>query len=201
MTQLAVDGAASSPGRPAAGPAMTGRAPRPPNLGLGLQAGGNALAAAMVTPHKDLITSSPYPHLAHYVATLLQSVHQPSPPRQHPLSVSSSGESDEDTPPGGRSRDENGKENEVADHANVDVKSDSGASAMTSTSTSTSASGDTRVSGADRDRDKEVDKAALVQTIVNLLDNEEEEKVKDILKPYLGELANVSLLSKSTFAL
>ena len=197
MTQLAVDPSSGST-TPNASAASGGRAPRPPNLGLGLHPGTSTMLS---TPHKELITSSPHPHLAHYVATLLASVHQPSPPRQHPLSVSSSGESDEDTPPGGRSRDEaaengsgngNGNGDDAASATgNADAKSDSGASAVTSVSTAaSSSSGDRKVSGAEKH--KEVDKAALVRQIVELLDNEEEEKVKDVLKPLLGDLANVS---------
>jgi hypothetical protein len=149
---------------------------------LGLQPGSTFGAT-----HNDIITSSPFPHLAHYITTLLASVHQPSPPRQHPLSVSSSGESDEDTPPGGRSRDEEQTSNGNG-HAGADTKSDSGVSAVTSTSTS-STTGDRKVSGTEKSKD--VDKAGLVRQIVELLDNEEEEKIKDVLKPLLGELANV----------
>ena len=40
-----------------------------------------------------------------------------------------------------------------------------------------------------------VDKEGLVRRIVVLLDNEQEEEVKDILKPHMGDLAKVSLLS------
>lgn len=37
-----------------------------------------------------------------------------------------------------------------------------------------------------------VDRDALVKQIVDLLDNEEEEQVKDLLKPFMGELGKVS---------
>jgi hypothetical protein len=36
------------------------------------------------------------------------------------------------------------------------------------------------------------DKERLVRQIVQLLDKEEEEQVKDVLRPYLGDLAKVS---------
>ena len=39
-----------------------------------------------------------------------------------------------------------------------------------------------------------VDRDSLVKQIVDLLDNEEEEQVKDLLKPYLGDMGKVSFL-------
>lgn len=123
-------------------------------LGLGLP--------ELATPSKPMTILSTYPHLGHYVHNLIATSHSTSPPRvpsggqqqqphQHPLSVSSSGESDDedsDKPKG-----EDGKKHDAKDA---------------------------------------VDRDALVKKIVDLLDNEEEEQVKDLLKPYMGDLAKVS---------
>jgi hypothetical protein len=119
-------------------------------LGLGLP--------DLATPSKPMTILSEYPHLAHYVYNLLASAHiGTSPPKtqgaQHPLSVSSSGESDdEDGGSDGKDQGEAGKKQEGVDQSEKDT---------------------------------------VVKRIVELLDNEEEEEVKDVLKPYMGELAKV----------
>lgn len=110
---------------------------------------------------------STHPHLAYYVFNLL-STYIASPPRAapvHPLSVSSSGESD------GSDEDEAGDTNgkEVPPEHQTPKKG--------------------RFSGTAGP--PPIDKEALVRQIVDLLDNEEEEQVKDVLKPYMGELAKV----------
>ena len=122
-----------------------------------------------------LPTSSPpvlvkYPHLGHYIFNLLSTANT-SPPRApaHPLSVSSSGESDgsgsdEDATPLGQSQDSGlGSELKTPKKPR---KSDGSVSAA--------------------------DKEGLVRKIVELLDSDEEEQVKDILRPYMGELAKVN---------
>lgn len=121
-------------------------------LGLGLP--------DLATPAKPMTILTEYPHLAHYVYNLLASAHiGTSPPKgpagsQHPLSVSSSGESDDEDGEGGsKGQGEAGKKQEGVDQAEKDT---------------------------------------VVKRIVELLDNEEEEEVKDVLKPYMGELAKVS---------
>ena len=123
-------------------------------LGLGLP--------DLATPSKPMTILNTYPHLGHYIHTIIASA-QVSPPRgpsgtgpgphqqQHPLSVSSSGESD-------------------------DEDSDKGKEAVKK-----------------QDARNAVDRDALVKQIVDLLDNEEEEQVKDLLRPYLGDLGKVSL--------
>jgi hypothetical protein len=103
-----------------------------------------------------------YPHLGHYVYGLIANAHN-SPPRtnglgangsglQHPLSVSSSGESD----------DEDGDDE---DQAKKDLKTKK------------------QEAGDQGDRD------FVVKRIVELLDNDEEEEIKELLKPYMGDLA------------
>lgn len=128
-------------------------------LGLGLP--------DLATPSKPMTILNTYPHLGHYIHTIIASA-QVSPPRgpsgtgagtgtgtgaqqQHPLSVSSSGESDD----------------EDSDKGKEEVKK--------------------------QDARNAVDRDALVKQIVDLLDNEEEEQVKDLLKPFMGELGKVSL--------
>jgi hypothetical protein len=127
-------------------------------LGLGLP--------ELATPAKPMTILTEYPHLGHYVYGLIANSHN-SPPRtnglgingsglQHPLSVSSSGESDDED---GEDDDAGGKE--------IKKKQD----------------GD------------QVDRDFVVKRIVELLDNEEEEEIKELLKPYMGDLAKVSRLT------
>lgn len=133
-------------------------------LGLGLASGS--------TSQQPVITQ--YPHLAHYVFSLLANILH-SPPRAangvtsgapaHPLSVSSSGESD------GSDEDKPGSVPSSLDtEQKTPKKSRNGAE---------SGSGG-------------LDKESLVRTIVRYLDNEEEEQVKELLKPHMGDLAKVS---------
>lgn len=124
-------------------------------LGLGLP--------DLATPSKPMTILNTYPHLGHYIHTIIASA-QVSPPRgvsgtgpgaqqqQHPLSVSSSGESDDEDSDKGK---DEGKKQDVRNA---------------------------------------VDRDSLVKQIVDLLDNEEEEQVKDLLKPYLGDMGKVSFL-------
>lgn len=105
-----------------------------------------------------------YPHLGHYVYGLIANAHN-SPPRtnglgingsglQHPLSVSSSGESD----------DEDGDDDDEQAKKDLKKKQDAG---------------------------EQGDRDFVVKRIVELLDNEEEEEIKELLKPYMGDLAKV----------
>jgi hypothetical protein len=115
------------------------------------------------TPNNPSVLTT-YPHLGHYIYNLLQSLNS-SPPRNtlsgshHPLSVSSSGESD-------------GERSEEEVELNGGSKQKSSKSAKPTSS-----------EGGDKDE--------LVRDIVGLLDNEEEEEVKERLKPYMGALAKV----------
>ena len=109
-----------------------------------------------------------HPHLAYYVFGLLSN-YLASPPRAapvHPLSVSSSGESDGSDEDG---QDESGAKDVQTEHQTPKKGRLSGGGDASS-----------------------IDKEALVRQIVELLDNEEEEQVKDVLKPYMGDLAKVS---------
>lgn len=111
-----------------------------------------------------------YPHLAHYIFNLL-ATSLASPPRAapaHPLSVSSSGESDgSDEDAGPSSADDQALEHQTPRKKTTVPASTSGA-----------------VGSADKER--------LVRQIVQLLDKEEEEEIKEVLRPYLGDLAKVS---------
>lgn len=157
------------------------RSPSPkrhPNiLGLGLPDVGNTTDRSTSSTSTTSTTSVllDHPHLGHYIFNLLATT-APSPPRangsslavsssssQHPLSVSSSGESDEEdtSPPSG--------EGNVVDRTPQKSRP--------------------RIS--DRAGISQTEKEDLVRQIVELLDEEEEEQVKDVLKPYLGDLAKV----------
>lgn len=142
-------------------------------LGLGLPESHSTPQTQSSAPSTASVLGS-HPHLGHYIFNLLATASS-SPPRgngsalgsgQHPLSVSSSGESDDEDDSGQR-----------VDGDAVDRTPQKNRSATTN-----------RFSVAIGDKED------LVQRIVDLLDNEEEEKVKELLKPYLGELAKVSQL-------
>lgn len=147
-------------------------------LGLGLPVGGadgsgGGGPASSAAGMSSVITS--YPHLAHYVFNLL-ATSVASPPRAapvHPLSVSSSGESD------GSDED-----------AGPSDESEPGLEHQTPRKKVTAPAASAGVGHADRDR--------LVRQIVQLLDQEEEEQVKEVLRPYLGDLAKVSSSSLRT---
>lgn len=136
-------------------------------LGLGLP--------ELATPSKPMTILSSYPHLGHYVHNLVaqaSAAQASSPPKsgtgpghQHPLSVSSSGESDDE--------DSDGKEQ--------NKKGQDGQAQSTE--------------GEKQDNNDQLDRDALVKKIVDLLDNEEEEEVKALLKPYMGDLAKVRFCS------
>ncbi|KAL7421040.1 hypothetical protein Q5752_003924 [Cryptotrichosporon argae] len=144
---------------PATTPASTSpelRSPSPKKhgslLGLGsVGAPGAALLAAAAAqgpgssqaPARSVTET--HPHVAHYVLSLLQTSHS-SPPRHHPLSVSSSGESDDEE------RGEDG----------------AGLSAA--------------------------EKEVLVRQVIEMLDNEQEEEVKELLKAHMGELGSDEIL-------
>lgn len=137
--------------------------PKKPNgqsnfLGLGLPSAATSLPVVVE-----------YPHLAHYVFSLL-STSQTSPPSgapAHPLSVSSSGESD------GSGSDEEATQGQESRWAEQQTPKKSRKQ-------------DGEVNGSTG-----VDKEGLVRSIVECLDNEEEEQVKDLLRPFMGDLAKV----------
>jgi hypothetical protein len=124
----------------------------------------NVLGLGLPPPTVTTSVLGTYPHLGHYIYNLLQSVAS-SPPRgavglgTHPLSVSSSEESDgSDEELGG------GGQKTPKKRITEDGKSGPG------------------------------DREGLVRDIVELLDNEEEEQVKERLRPYMGDLAKVSCI-------
>jgi hypothetical protein len=119
-----------------------------------------------------------YPHLGHYIFQLLASV-QPSPPRanQHPLSVSSSGESD------GSDEDANENGAQATPNGSETAHDGGGGGTVQATPLSKLSQGTTG---------KGFDREAMVRRIVELLDNEEEEMVKDILRPHMGNLGQAS---------
>lgn len=96
------------------------------------------------------------------------------------MSVSSSSESDDDASPP-TSRDERAN-SAPALSKDGDGEGDAVGLAPPAASTPTSR----------RSSKAELDKDALVRRVVELLDEEMEEEVKEVLKPYMGELAKVS---------
>ena len=134
---------------------------------------------AGVTPTNSSVLGT-YPHLAHYIFNLLSSV-APSPPRSshagnhHPLSISSSGESDEED-------ETNGKDTGDEDH--TAVLGEAGHEQKTPRKSNGDASGP--------------DKEALVMQIVERLDNDEEDEVKELLKVHMGDLGKVSCPGRSS---
>ncbi|WVQ63721.1 uncharacterized protein L199_001874 [Kwoniella botswanensis] len=170
--------------------ALRSPSPRKPSninfLGLGVPSqtssgttGSSASPAPAPTPS---LTVTTYPHLAHYIFGLLQNVNiSPTKPAtssatgQHPLSVSSSGESDEDDSPSPPLITSTSSTDDINPTLQTPKKQ--------TTSRSETVGG---ISGAERD--------GLVKKIVELLDNEDEEKVKDVLKPFMGDLAKDEIL-------
>ncbi|ORY24204.1 hypothetical protein BCR39DRAFT_590677 [Naematelia encephala] len=119
-----------------------------------------------------------HPHLGHYIFNLLNSL-QSSPPRpgnQHPLSVSSSGGSegsdDEPSGLGTGEESETGEDNEQKTPKKKRIVS----------------------SGSHRSGVNGMDKDDIVRKVVDLLDKEEEDAVKETLKPFMGDLGKDDIL-------
>ncbi|KIR63819.1 hypothetical protein I314_03225 [Cryptococcus bacillisporus CA1873] len=138
------------------------------------------------TPQTTLTT---HPHLAHYIHSLLNNVHFP-PPRsalsQHPLSVYSSGGS-------------NDSDSDDEHHGNVSNVSQSGSEAASTSGASgvTKSSQEGGLAKSDDGSSRKAttaEKEELVKKIVELLDNDQEEEIKGTLKPYMGELGKDDLL-------
>ena len=121
---------------------------------------------AASTPTRPASVLVSYPHLGHYVLNLLASIQTSPTPggAQHPLSVSSSG-SDDDS----EFDDERGESEQKTPQRK-------------------------RKNGKNGVAKDDVDRETLVRKIVELLDNEEEEEVKELLKPHMGDLAKVKSL-------
>nr|XP_019010004.1 uncharacterized protein I206_05566 [Kwoniella pini CBS 10737]OCF48785.1 hypothetical protein I206_05566 [Kwoniella pini CBS 10737] len=162
-------------------------------LGLGVSEQSSSLPNTVLTPPilvpTPSLTVTTYPHLANYIFGLLQNVNI-SPTKQsssststgqHPLSVSSSGESDDESPSPPLTTPTSTSTSSFDNNDNTDTMTLQTPRKQNQTSTVGSV-----VSGVERDN--------LVKRIVNLLDNEEEEKVKDVLKPFMGNLAKDEIL-------
>lgn len=138
------------------------------------------------TPQTTLTT---HPHLAHYIHSLLNNVHFP-PPRsalsQHPLSVSSSGGSNDSD-----SDDEHRGNVSNVSQSGSEAASTSGASGVTKSSQE---GGLAKSDDGSSRKATTAEKEELVKKIVELLDNDQEEEIKGTLKPYMGELGKVMFL-------
>ncbi|KAK8843948.1 hypothetical protein IAR55_006740 [Kwoniella newhampshirensis] len=158
--------------------AVRSPSPREHNNTLGI---GVSPSSGHTTPFPSSSVLATYPHLAHYLFNLLQNV-QFSPPRttssQHPLSLSSSGESD------GSDEDDLGATS--AEHGEADQTSEGVEQKTPKKGRVARSSGGGGVTGIERDE--------LVRNIVQLLDNEEEEEVKNVLKPHMGDLGKDDIL-------
>lgn len=120
------------------------------------------------------------PHLAHYLFKMLvTSVATRNASGQHPLSVSSSGESDSDDDDHRHHTDGHSEHNEAASSADEDGQPKPPRS-------NTSSNGN-RPTGPTRE-----EKEDIVRKIIDLLDNEQEEDVKDLLRSPMGDLGKVS---------
>ncbi|TXT09125.1 hypothetical protein VHUM_02599 [Vanrija humicola] len=123
-------------------------------------------------PRQSVLETNP--HLSHYVFKLVlsnQSASRAPSGTQHPLSVSSSGESDDDDDGGGE---------EPSDTASSADESDA---AKPRNNTSNGRPTPAVVPGPSREEREE-----LVRKIIDLLDNDQEEDVKDLLRGAMGEL-------------
>lgn len=146
---------------------------------------------SVVAEGKSVLDTSP--HLAHYVFKLLLNNQPQAVSRNnllatpsslsaghHPLSVSSSGESDEEED------DNDDDSHDTSSHTASSVTSgDESLSSRKSNGTQVPAS-----TGPSRE-----EREALVLKIIDLLDNEQEEDVKDLLREPMGEFGKVILLS------
>lgn len=114
-------------------------------------------SATSSTGNEPIRALESYRHLGHYIVNLLQSLQGSRVPSAvHPLSVSSSGESDDE---------------------------DNGASTGKEKPTTIEGSPVKLLSSGQKD--------ALVQRVVDCLDNEDEDGVKNLLKPYMGDMGSV----------
>jgi hypothetical protein len=135
------------------------------------------------------------PHLAHYIFKLVLSNAQltaaaagsgvaPRGSLQHPLSVSSSGESDDDS-------DDSDDENEApADLSSTDGDSSTGSSDKANAHKHRSQPPALGPSREDREE--------LTRKVISLLDNDQEEDVKDVLRAHMGEMGKVSHTTRVT---
>lgn len=136
------------------------------------------------------------PHLAQYIFKLVLSNAQLTAAAaagtsgrhmsgQHPLSVSSSGESDDE--------DENDADEERFQHSSNDDASSADEDGSTSGSSNQdkSSNGHRRPPPLPLGPSRE-EREELVRKVIDLLDNEQEEDVKDLLRTHMGEMGNVS---------
>lgn len=140
------------------------------------------------TPSPSVLETNP--HLAHYIFKLVQTNASLQPRTastttgQHPLSVSSSGESD----------DEDDADNQDTAHADgassTSTDDEAKAPSASSVSSSTLAPNANGNRGPPPGPSRE-EREELVRKVIALLDNEQEEDVKDLLRDPMGELGKV----------
>ncbi|ODN75768.1 hypothetical protein L202_05777 [Cryptococcus amylolentus CBS 6039] len=144
------------------------------------------------TPTATTNVLSAHPHLGHYIFSLLNKAYFP-PPRsavgdgkpekekeKHPLSHSSGGSDDGSDDGANASADMDNEDGDVS-------QSESEAASQTSTATKSSEEGGSK-------KATSAEKEELVKRIVDLLDNEQEDELKVVLKPYMGELGKDDIL-------
>lgn len=120
------------------------------------------------------------PHLAHYVFKMLVTsvATTRAASGQHPLSVSSSGESDSD-------EEDNHHGEGGSEH--LDPTSSADEDGRPRAPRSNTSSTGARTTGPTRE-----EKEDIVRKIIDLLDNEQEEDIKDLLRGPMGDLGKVS---------
>lgn len=122
----------------------------------------------LATPAKPMTILSEYPHLGHYVYGLIANSHN-SPPRTNGLGTNGSGlQHPLSVSSSGESDDEDENDGDEVNGTGKGAKKEK------------------------QDAKDQVDRDSVVKRIVELLDNEEEEEIKELLKPYMGDLAKVS---------
>jgi len=146
------------------------------------------------------------PHLAHYIFKLVLSNAQLSAAAarstsggQHPLSVSSSGESDDD-----ESDNENG-DDDARDSESVSVPTIEADGSSTDDGDSSTGSAGKGPSNGHTRRPPPLplgpsreEREELTRKIIELLDNDQEEDVKEVLRAHMGELGKVSPIAWET---
>lgn len=119
------------------------------------------------------------PHLGNYIFKLVLSNAPRAASGQHPLSVSSSGGSDDS---------DEADDDDDKQHA----RSESGTSSTDEDGQLKAPNGRRNAGGPSRE-----DREELVRKVISLLDNEQEEDVKDLLREPMGELGKVGRAAHS----
>ncbi|KAH8083689.1 hypothetical protein HD553DRAFT_273093 [Filobasidium floriforme] len=144
----------------------------------------NSLGHGAITP-SPLATQ--FPHLSHYIASLLQIAQQENAQAQrtkvakHPLSVSSASSDVHDN--------DNDNEDEAEDGHAEKTQGRSRESTSSSSPPSVDISG-SEGEGEEHEREPSAQREELIRKVVDLLGNEKEEEVKAVVKERLGVLGN-----------